>query len=207
VETIILIQIAYLALFGMLHSLLASLPFKRLAWRIFGSGVDRWYLPAFSAIASVTIMPLVLLLLLFPGQTLYIVPSPWLWLMVCGQALATLGTASAFVHAPHRFSISAQLSSPRTIHSRQLGIRGIYCWIRDPFLFFGLITIWLTPFMTVNLLITYLATSAYLYLGSLHWEKRLMAQFGEEYRDYQKIVPRMIRWKGSSYCQLCRSDD
>jgi hypothetical protein len=127
VETIVLIQIAYLALFGMLHSLLASLPFKRLAWRIFGPGIDRWYLPAFSAIAAVTIMPLVLLLLIFPGQTLYIVPSPWRWLMVVGQALATLGTASAFVHAPHRFSISAQLSSPQNIHSKQLGIRGIYC--------------------------------------------------------------------------------
>jgi hypothetical protein len=81
-ETIVLIQIAYLALFGMLHSFLASLPFERLAWRIFGSGMDRWYLPAFSAIIAVTIMPLVLLLLLFPGQTLYVMPSRWPWLMV-----------------------------------------------------------------------------------------------------------------------------
>jgi hypothetical protein len=112
-ETIVLIQIAYLALFGMLHSFLASLPFERLAWRIFGSGMDRWYLPAFSAIIAVTIMPLVLLLLLFPGQTLYVMPSRWPWLMVAGQAVATLGTASAFVHASNRFSISAQLSSPK----------------------------------------------------------------------------------------------
>jgi protein-S-isoprenylcysteine O-methyltransferase Ste14 len=56
--------------------------------------------------------------------------------------------------------------------------------------------------MTVNLLIIYLATSAYLYLGSLHWEKRLVAQFGEKYHDYQKSVPRMIPWEGRSYCQL-----
>jgi protein-S-isoprenylcysteine O-methyltransferase Ste14 len=200
--TIILIQIAYLALFCMLHSLLASLPFKRLAWQTFGPVMDRWYLPAFSAIAALTITPLVLLLLLFPGQMLYVVSSPWRWFMVAGQALATLGTAFAFVHAPHRFSISAQLSSPRAIQSEQLGIRGIYCWIRDPFLFFGLITIWLTPFMTVNLLVIYLVTSTYLYLGSLHWEKRLVAQFGEKYYDYQKIVPRMVPWKGRSYCQL-----
>jgi protein-S-isoprenylcysteine O-methyltransferase Ste14 len=61
--------------------------------------------------------------------------------------------------------------------------------------------------MTINLLIIYLATSAYLCLGFLHWEKRLMAQFGEKYRDYPKIMPRMIPWKGSSYCQLRRSDD
>jgi protein-S-isoprenylcysteine O-methyltransferase Ste14 len=55
---------------------------------------------------------------------------------------------------------------------------------------------WMTPFMTTKLLITYLLTSIYLYLGSLHWETRLLAQFGKEYKDYQAKVPRMIPWKG-----------
>jgi protein-S-isoprenylcysteine O-methyltransferase Ste14 len=55
---------------------------------------------------------------------------------------------------------------------------------------------WMTPFMTTTLLITYLLASLYLYLGSLHWETRLLAQFGKEYADYQKKVPRAIPWKG-----------
>jgi protein-S-isoprenylcysteine O-methyltransferase Ste14 len=38
-------------------------------------------------------------------------------------------------------------------------------------------------------------------MGSLHWESRLIKQFGQEYIDYQKEVRRMIpipgkRWKG-----------
>ena len=55
----------------------------------------------------------------------------------------------------------------------------------------------MTPFMTTKLLVTYLLAFVYLYLGSLHWETRLLAQFGKEYVDYQKKVPRMIPWKGS----------
>ena len=55
--------------------------------------------------------------------------------------------------------------------------------------------------MTVNLLLIYIITSAYLFLGSLHWESRLLAQFGEAYKAYQRKVPRMIpnlskRWDG-----------
>jgi len=46
--------------------------------------------------------------------------------------------------------------------------------------------------MTVNLLVIYLLTTVYLYLGSLHWERRLVAQFGDEYREYQKHVHRII---------------
>jgi hypothetical protein len=44
----------------------------------------------------------------------------------------------------------------------------------------------MTPFMTVNLLLIYIITSAYLFLGSLYWESRLQAQFGEAYKAYQK---------------------
>jgi protein-S-isoprenylcysteine O-methyltransferase Ste14 len=74
--------------------------------------------------------------------------------------------------------------------------RGLYCFVRDPFLLSGLMQIWLTPFMTSNLLLIYILTSVYLYLGSLHWEKRLLVQFGKEYEDYRKKMPRIIPWKG-----------
>jgi protein-S-isoprenylcysteine O-methyltransferase Ste14 len=46
--------------------------------------------------------------------------------------------------------------------------------------------------MTENLMIVYLLASIYLFLGSLHWESRLIHQFGEVYIAYRKEVPRMI---------------
>jgi protein-S-isoprenylcysteine O-methyltransferase Ste14 len=181
-----------LVAFAAIHSLLASLRFKRFIRQILGSRADKLYLPAFNLIAVVTILPLAYLLYRNPGPFLYIIPSPWRWLMVGGQLIAAVIAPMAFLHAPHRFRLRSQLSAPATPGAGHLDIRGIYRWIRDPFLFSGLVVMWLTPFMTFNLLIIYLLTTIYLYLGSRHWESRLVAQFGDEYREYQQRVHRVI---------------
>lgn len=191
-----LVLVVYLACFAAVHSLMASLPFKRRAAKILGSRMDPWYPAIFSASAFVMIIPLVYLVYLFPGKVLYVVPSPWRWVMVGCQILAGLLSIRAFVDAPHRFKVPLQLSGPGAAEAKPLEPRGIYRWIRDPFLLSGFLIIWLTPFMTTNILILYAAVTVYLYLGSLHWERRLLAQFGDEYRDYKMRVPRMVPWRG-----------
>lgn len=189
-----LILVFCLGAFATLHSLTASLSFKRFVVRKAGgiSRVENLYMPGYSLVAFVTIAPLVYLLLKNPGPTLYVLPSPWRWLMISGQGITALATSKALLDAPHRFKLRAQLAAPKTPEAGELNIKGIYRWLRDPFLLSGLIILWLTPFMTLNLLLIYILTSGYLYLGSLHWEKRLISQFGEEYRKYQKRVHRII---------------
>ncbi len=181
-----------LAVFAAVHSLMASLPFKRFLMRVIGPSADRLFMPLFSLIAVLTLLPLMYLLYKDPGPFIYIIPSPWRWVMVGGQLIAAAVAPLALLHAPHRFRIRAQLSAPQSPEAGHLNIRGIYQWVRDPFLLSGLVMIWLTPFMTVNLLIIYLLATIYLYLGSLHWETRLVAQFGDEYREYKKQVRRVI---------------
>ena len=181
-----------LVAFAFIHSLTASLPFKRFVMRVAGSRAETLYLPAYSLTAVLTILPLVYQLYKNPGRVLYKIPSPWRWLMVGGQLIAGMLAPMAFRDAPHRFKIRSQLSGPQASEAGSLNIRGIYRWVRDPFLLSGLVMIWLTPIMTVNLLVIYLLTTIYLFLGSLHWETRLVAQFGDEYREYQKRVHRII---------------
>ena len=190
----------YIVGFAALHSLLASLPAKNMARKHFGSKVDPRYLVLFSAIAVIAILPLVAMLIRSPGPVLYAVPQPWIWLFVLAQLIIGLASLRTFLDAPHRFLIRAQLAKPQSPDAFALGIKGIYCWIRDPFLLSGLLLIWLTPYMTENLLLVYLIATVYLFLGSLHWESRLLIQFGEDYVAYQNEVPRMIphgnkRWK------------
>jgi protein-S-isoprenylcysteine O-methyltransferase Ste14 len=182
----------YLIGFAALHSLLAGLPAKKMARRHFGPKVDPWYPVLFSAIAIVTILPLVIMLIRDPGRVIYVVPHPWIWLFFLAQLLMGIATMRAFLDAPHRFLIRAQLAQPLSPDAFAIGIKGIYCWIRDPFLLSGLILIWLTPIMTENLLLVYLIASVYLFLGSLHWESRLLIQFGDDYVAYQNEVARMI---------------
>ncbi|MCJ7443083.1 MAG: isoprenylcysteine carboxylmethyltransferase family protein [Methanotrichaceae archaeon] len=189
-----LIQVVYLVAFAAMHSLLASKQFKGLVWRRFGPKMDRWYMKFFSIFAAITFMPLAIMLLLFPGRKLYVIPSPWRWIMVGIQLLSCIWIVKGFRDAPHRFFISQQLSKSK--EAKPLAPRGVYCYVRDPFLASGLLGMWMTPFMTTKLLITYLLASIYLYLGSLHWERRLLAQFRNEYKNYQIKVPRMIPWKG-----------
>ena len=189
----ILIQAAYFAAFAAVHSLLASRQFKISIWHFFGQEMDRWYMKFFVLIASITVIPLVLLIILFPGKKLYVVRSPLRWLMFLGQILTSLGIMLGFKDAHPRFSISQQLNKAEEVEP--LRNRGIYCLVRDPFLLSGLVSIWLTPFMTTRLFVIYILTSVYLYLGSLHWESRMLAQFGKEYEDYQKKIPRMIPLK------------
>lgn len=193
----------YLVGFAALHSLLASLPAKKMARRHFGSMVDPWYPVLFSSIAIITILPLVALLILSPSPVLYVVSKPLIWFFFLAQLLIGLASLKAFLDAPHRFLIRAQLTKPQSPDAFALGIKGIYCWIRDPFLLSGLLLIWLTPFMTENLLLVYLIASIYLFLGSLHWESRLLAQFGEEYAAYKNEVPRIIPW-GNKKWKGCR---
>ena len=182
----------YLIGFAALHSCLASLSAKRMAKRHFGSKVDPWYTVFFSVVAAVTFLPLVVILILFPGPVLYILPSPWIWLAFAAQLVVGLASLRAFIDATHRFLIRTQLGEAHNPEEFALRIKGIYCWIRDPFLLSGFLIIWLTPFMTENLLLVYLLTTVYLFMGSLHWEKRLVIQFGQEYLNYQKEVPRFI---------------
>jgi protein-S-isoprenylcysteine O-methyltransferase Ste14 len=184
------IQFAYLPAYAALHSLLVSRQFKSLVWRIFGPAMDSWYVKFFSIFAVITLAPLALLFLLSPGKRLYTIKSPWRWLMVTGQLMASMATVLAFVNAPHRFSISQQLRKAE--NPEPLNPRGVYRFVQDPFLLSGLLQMWLTPFMTSRLLVLYAMTSVYLFLGSLHWERRLRYQFGKEYEDYQKEVPRVI---------------
>lgn len=187
-----LILVLYLFTFAAIHSIVASLRFKRFLRKLLGRRVDTTYMPAFSIMAVLTLLPLAYVLYKNPGTFLYIVPSPWRWLMVGGQLAAAIVAPMAFRDAPHRFRVSSQLAGSGTAEAGHLDVRGVYRWVRDPFLFSGLAIMWLTPFMTVNLLIVYVLTTIYLYLGSLHWESRLIAQFGDEYLEYKKQVRRII---------------
>ena len=130
-----------LVAFASVHSLIASLSFKRLIVRVVGSRADILYLPAYSLIAMLTISPLVYLLYKYPGRLLYRIPSPWRWLMICGQLIASIAAPKAFMDGSNRFMIRSQLSRSKAPGPSSLNIRGIYRCIRDPFLLSGLLMI------------------------------------------------------------------
>lgn len=112
-----------LVTFAAIHSLTASLPFKRLTMRVLGPRAETLYMPVYKLIALLTILPLAYLLYKNPGPFLYIVPSPWRWLMVGGQLIAAIISPKGLLDAPHRFEIRSPLSAPKTPEATPLNIR------------------------------------------------------------------------------------
>jgi len=191
----VVILVVYFAAWAALHSLTASYAVKGWARRLFGG--DRWYRLAYNALAVFTGLPLAILFFWLPDRTLYRVPAPWLWAMLAIEGLAALGIFLALLQTG-LFSFLGLTRQPAASPGR-LQVRGFYCWVRHPLYALGLVVIWLWPFMTVNYLTLVICFTIYLYVGSLFEEKRLLAEFGEAYRDYQRQVPRFLPRRGCRY--------
>lgn len=195
----VLILIIFFALYAVLHSLLASLAFKSWTEQVFGLGVERWYRLTYNVIAVITLLPLFPLLAWLPSQTLYIVPGPWRWLMVGGQLLTLAALAMTLLQTGlFHFLGLAQLVAAQPDKSGTLNTGGFYGWVRHPLYLFSLLFLWLTPVMTTTLLTTYLLITLYFYLGSIFEERRLVAEFGSTYQDYQQRVPRLLPFRFSA---------
>jgi len=187
-----LILALYLACFASLHSLLAGTWIKRRAQRAFGGRAMRWYRLFFTIVAVVTAIPLLYLLYLFPGEVLYVVPSPWRWLMVAGQVAAALAFSKTFMETGPLQFLGNRPGNSEGEGADELIVQGVYCRVGHPLFLFALIFLWLTPVMTENLLVLYLLATVYFHLGSIHEERMLAEKFGEAYRDYQRWVPRIV---------------
>ena len=71
-------------------------------------------------------------------------------------------------------------------------VRGPYRWVRHPLYTGGLLLIWLTPVLTLNLLTLFVMLTIYLIVGARLEEQRLIHEFGAEYQEYQQRVPMLI---------------
>ena len=198
--TSVAIIVGYAVLYSAVHSWLAGRRMKEWARKRFGPRTDRWYRLAYNVVGGVTLLPLLPMLLWLPDRLLYVWPSPWRWLALLGQGVAVVGIAYGlwltdvwhFLGLRQLFEPSAEGHNAQ----RSLVVRGMYRWVRHPLYFWGLVFLWLTPQMTVNRAALFAVLSGYLYVGTFFEERRLVREFGEAYREYQRRVPRLIPWRG-----------
>jgi protein-S-isoprenylcysteine O-methyltransferase Ste14 len=187
------LALAGVAAYSLLHSALAGLRVKAAARRLLGPLSDRYYRLVFNVLGIVTFLPVLAVPIVFPGRRLYVVPWPWSGLMMAGQLAAILVVAIGLLQTDvWHFLGLRQLSGPLESRPATLVTGGLYRHVRHPLYTAGLAFLWLTPIMTTTLLALYAGLSVYLYVGSLFEERRLLAEFGQAYADYQRRVPRLI---------------
>jgi protein-S-isoprenylcysteine O-methyltransferase Ste14 len=193
--------VGYTAFYGVVHSWLASQRMKDWARRTLGPSSERWYRLAYNLLAGLALLPLLPMLVWLPDRVLYTLPVPWLWLALLGQLMAAAGILYGLwqTNIWHFLGLCQFLDMPldgREDCKPPLVVFGLYRWMRHPLYFWGLVFIWLTPQMTVNRLALFAVFSVYLYVGTFFEERRLVTEFGDDYRKYQRQVPRLVPWRG-----------
>ncbi len=185
--------ISAVLVYGLLHSLLASLKPKAVARHWFGTNSERWFRLAYNFIAIITLLPILVLPIFTTDQEIYVIHYPWIILTSFIQLLALLALIIGLRQTGLTSFIGLrQLLRHDVSSTPQLVTNGLYRYVRHPLYTAGLVLIWLVPFLTWNLLALNLGLTAYVLIGATFEERKLLLEFGETYAEYHRRTPMLI---------------
>jgi protein-S-isoprenylcysteine O-methyltransferase Ste14 len=178
-----------------LHSAMISISVTEYLKKSLGSGF-RYYRLFFNAVSVLTIVPVVLFVYSVRTRPLF----SWDGYLRIVQVLM-MGTSFLLFFLGARHYDARQLLGIKQIqegtsdkaitHSGKLDTSGVLGMIRHPWYSAGMFLIW-SGQMDVSTIIVNILLTAYLIVGTLLEERKLVREFGEEYRDYQKRVSMFI---------------
>jgi protein-S-isoprenylcysteine O-methyltransferase Ste14 len=180
-----------IALWGIVHSWLASIRFKNFLRLTLGDGFMKFYRLLYNLFAVVSILPVLYLMITLPDQTLYRVPSPWSILMRVGQVISLLLLGVAVLQT----DVLSFVGLRQLIEEEEksdLVVNGLYRFVRHPLYTFSLGILWLSPSITVNSFIVYVALTVYILIGIVFEERKLLREFGQAYADYKSVTPMLL---------------
>jgi protein-S-isoprenylcysteine O-methyltransferase Ste14 len=176
-----------------LHSALASLAVKRW-WQTRFPSAMAWYRIGFNVMA--------VLLLLVPLGYMYMHQTAYLWqwqgiTRVFMDALAVVALTvfawTLILYDMKEFLGLRQAAEHNTTVEDQerLKLSALHRFVRHPWYLLGLVVLW-TRSMDLMLLISAIAITVYLKIGSMLEERKLIAYHGETYEKYRRHVPGII---------------
>ena len=180
-----------IVVWGVVHSLLASLGFKNFLRRRLGNRFMKSYRLLYNLLAVISLAPVLALMVSLPDQPLYQVPAPWSYLLRVGQGLSVILLFGAVLQT----DILAFVGLRQWVEDEQTGelvIKGLYRFVRHPLYTFSLLILWLSPSMTVNSFVVYAALTVYVLIGIIFEERKLLREFGQAYADYKSVTPMLI---------------
>jgi protein-S-isoprenylcysteine O-methyltransferase Ste14 len=181
----IMILLIALALWGVVHSILASNFAKDML------GGASFYRLGYNIFAAISFAPILYLMKTLPDQLVYQVSAPWSMFMFGGQIFAAIMLFVAFLQTDS-LSFVGLRQLFETTGSSQLVTRGLYRIVRHPLYTFGLLFIWLTPTVSQNSLTVYIGATLYTLTGAYFEERKLLREFGDSYAEYKKKTPMLI---------------
>lgn len=180
-----------IVVWGVVHSIMASLGFKNSLRRVLGDGFMRFYRLLYNIFSVISFAPIFYLMTVLPNQNFYQVSAPWNSVMLVGQGLSVILLFIAFLQTDTLSFVGLRQLFEEENPGR-LVKSGFYRVMRHPLYTFGLLILWLSPNMTVNSFIVYFALTIYIFVGAYFEERKLLREFGQEYADYQSVTPMII---------------
>jgi protein-S-isoprenylcysteine O-methyltransferase Ste14 len=194
ISSFIIIVLAF-GIYGIIHSLLASIKAKELAAAWMGTSGFRWYRLAYNIFAFIALLPVLALAVVLPDKLIYQVPAPWNYLLMILQTTGAVVALYAVVQTDLMFfSGLRQLMKKPTDTPIQNAMQsgGLYRYVRHPIYTGSLLFLWASPEMSWNSLALKTAFTLYFIFGAMVEEKKLVAEFGDAYRAYRLRTPMLI---------------
>jgi len=180
-----------IALWGIVHSLLASNNAKNFFHRTLGDGFMRLYRLLYNLFAVISFLPILYLMMVMPDRMFYEVPAPFNLFMRLGQGISII----LLITAAFQTDLLSFVGLRQVFEEEKKGplmTGGLYHYVRHPLYTFGLLILWLSPYMSLNSFIVYLALTVYILIGIVFEERKLLREFGEEYASYRSVTPMLI---------------
>jgi protein-S-isoprenylcysteine O-methyltransferase Ste14 len=179
-------------IWGVIHSLTASLEAKDWTRNILGDLGIRFYRFVYNVFSVISFIPILWLMVILPDQVLYQIPAPWLYLSLTGQFAALVLLVVGVLHTDTLSFVGLRQLIEREERPSTLVTHGFYRWVRHPLYTAGLLLIWLTPVMSQNSLIVFIAATVYIIVGAHFEERKLEREFGKAYAEYKETTPMLI---------------
>jgi methanethiol S-methyltransferase len=179
------------ALWGFVHSLTASLKTKEAVHRTFGLSAMNWYRLSYNVFSIISFLPLFILAVVLPDRLLYVIPDPWADITTILRLMAVVVLfVGVFQTDVWSFLGLRQITGGQS--ESTMVTSGLYRFVRHPLYSAGLVFIWLTPEMSINMLVLYLSLTVYIIIGAYFEERKLVREFGKSYEDYQNKTPMLV---------------
>lgn len=156
------------------------------------------YVPAVYAIASGLAL-LAVVLLWQPSQTRLLSLSGPARLVAHGFSVAAFGLFVWGLRSLRSFDFLG--TSPLKSHLRgtpakpsAFVVRGAYGFVRHPLYLAVIVLFWASPDVTADRLLFNLLWTAWVVVGTVLEEADLVAELGDEYREYRRAVPMLVPW-------------
>ncbi len=198
----IFIIVLLFAIFGFVHSFLASLKFKEQLALSIGEKIGLYRI--FYNIFSIILLAAVMVVMPKPDLLIYDLQFPYDIIILILQYASLYGLIyTAFKINGKEFlginQIKRYLTNNYDVkqldEKMELRKTGIFGFVRHPIYLFSILFLGLRPYMELFYFVLFLCITVYFFVGAYYEEKKLVKIFGDEYLQYKKNVPGIFPFK------------